>query len=666
MAVVNLNITRRFAYAEGRQFGDVGSYKQIDAQVTFAVDPAHVVNRDIVDLDLVPRDDEGKVRFTADFSIVKPVDPAKGSNRLLIELPNRGRRRVIDTFNRTDADPAASPEPGDGFLFERGLTVASIGWQWDVYVDDVLMGLNPPLADLSGESNAGQSVVEIRPSVRESTWLLADRIHIPLKADINDSAATLYIKDYEDDQESEVPRSSWRFAKETPDGVVPSDEHIYFEGGFEPGKFYQLVYASKDAPVAGAGLLALRDITSFLKYDSSELLPDVGQLDHAIGYGVSQTGRMLRHFMYLGLNVDEQGRKVFDGLMPHVAGGRKGAFNHRFAQPSNQSYPSYGHLYPFADIELDDPLTQRSDGLLKRLKAMDAVPKIIYTNSSAEYWRGDCSLMHTDPTGKRDIDLDANSRLYHFAGTQHGAGTMPQNRDNGAESARGRYDYNVVDYIPLLRAALVNLETWIVDGTEPPPSTHARIDEETAVTRATVLDRFDQLPGQVTPDRSKLWVIRTIDLGPRGDEGIGEYPTVEGETYPCLVPAVDSDGNELAGVRLPDITHPVASHAGWNVRDPETGAGDQQVPMLGVSRWFPATQAAREAAKDVRLSIEERYEDRPSYVELVQRDAEKLAENGFVLAQDIDLVVKNATDRYDAAVSRDSGSKSFNGPSSPR
>ncbi|MDA1280180.1 MAG: alpha/beta hydrolase domain-containing protein [Chloroflexi bacterium] len=659
MAVVDLQQLRRFPYAEGRKFGSAGAYEQIDAILTFAVDPELGVNRSIVDLALAPRDQNNLIRFTADFSLIRPVDPGRGSNRLLIELPNRGRRRVVDTFNRSGAEAAASPAAGDGFLFRRGLTVASIGWQWDVYADDVLMGLNPPIADLSGEPDPGKTVVEIRPNLRQSTWLLADRIHKPLReADMDQADAILYIKDYEDDIEREIPRSTWRFAKETSEGIVPSDEHIYLDGGFEPGKYYQIVYSTKDAPVAGSGLLALRDATSFLKYGASELDLDFGDIDYAFGYGVSQTGRMLRHFLYAGLNVDEKGRKVFDGLLPHVAGARRGAFNHRYAQPSNQSYPGHGHLFPFADVELTDPHNGGSDGLLSGLSALNAVPKIVYTNSSAEYWRGDCSLMHTDPDGRRDLETDPGhgagsaSRIYHFAGTQHSAGTLPQDRDPGAEGALGRHAYNVVDYSPLLRAALVNLENWVVDGVEPPPSRHARIEDETAVSQGVVLDRFDMFPDQATPDRSKLWVIRTIDMGSRSSEGVGVYPSVEGATYACLVSAVDLDGNEVAGVRLPDITQPVATHAGWNVRDPETGSPDQQVPMLGQTRWFPATRAEREASNDPRLSIEERYIGRAEYAQGVARDTEALIRDGFVLEQDVDLVIENALERYDEAVSR--------------
>ena len=649
MAVADFQITRRFAYADGREFGKSGAYEQIDGILTFGVIPSDEVNRPIVDLELAPANKDGKVTFHADLSIIKPVDSERGSNRLLVELPNRGRRTVVDTMNRTGEDASASPAAGDGFLFERGLTVASIGWQWDVFADNVLMGLTPPNADLANEPDPGQNVVEIRPNSRQSTWLLADRIHKPLRtANLSDSNAVLYIKDFEDDDEKIVPRGDWSFARETENGVVPSDQHIYLKGGFQPGKYYQVVYSTKDSPVVGSGLLALRDTTAFLKYDSGQFMPYMGRLDHAIGYGTSQTGRMLRHFLFLGLNIDEAGRKVFDGLLPHVAGGRVGAFNHRYAQPSNQSYPSFGHLFPFADTSLRDPLTGKMDGLFTRLNKSKSTPKVIYTNSSSEYWRGDCSLIHTDPAGQVDIEIDKNSRVYHFAGTQHGAGSLPQSHDPAQEDALGLYPYNVVDYSPLLRAAFVNLEKWITEGVAPPPSKHPRIKDKTAVTRDAVLATFDQFPDQVTPARSKLWVIRTIDLGNHCEIGVGSYPPREGESYNCLVSAVDEDGNEVAGIHLPDISRPIASHSGWNVRDPGTGSPDQQVPMLGFSRWFANTKADRYALGDPRLSINERYQNRDNYADLVRADAEKLVSDGYLLESDVEIVVCNAMERYNA------------------
>ena len=652
MAVIDLQIDKRFAYSGGQQFGKTGSYEQIDGTVTFAVVPSADANKSIVDLDLAPTDQNGRVIFSSDFSIIKPVDPSRGSNGLLVELPNRGRRRVVDTLNRSGSEASASPNSGDGFLFERGLTVASIGWQWDVYQSAVLMGLNPPTADLSEESNVGQTVVEIRPNKQTTTWLLADRVHKPLRAkDIFDPNAALYIKDFEDDEETVIPRENWRFAQETSDGIWPSKEHIYLEDGFEPGKCYQIVYETIDAPVAGSGLIALRDVTSFLKYELRQPIPDLGKFNHAIGYGTSQTGRMLRHFLYLGLNVDESGRKVFDGLLPHVAGGRVGAFNHRYAQPSNQSYPSFGHQYPFHDEELIDPFTEKSDGLLKKLAAGESRPKVIYTNSSSEYWRGDGSLVHTDPSGLIDVEHASDFvRVYHFAGTQHGAGTLPQSIEPGAEDALPLFAPNVVDYSPLLRAAFINLQEWITNGIEPPESKHPRIDNGTAVLRGEVLHVFDRLPDQVTPDRSKLWVIRAMDLGIQGENGIGTYPTRESERYACLVSSVDSDGNELSGIRLPDITQPVATHSGWNMRHPKTGAPDQLVPMIGFSRWFPPTGTKRSESRDPRHSIEERYTDRDAYIDLVTRDAQQLSEDGYILESDIDIVVKNTVARYDFAM----------------
>jgi hypothetical protein len=198
----------------------------------------------------------------------------------------------------------------------------------------------------------------------------------------------LLVRDWKDAPATVIPRQAWRFARESDNGVVPSREHVYLDSGFKPGKMYYIVYTPSKAPVVGTGLLAVRDVAVWLRH-ASALNPVEGGFERVYGYGVSQTGRMLRHFMYLGLNQDEAGRLVYDALLPHVAGGRRGEFNHRFAQPSQQHTPGFGHLFPFADNATTDPLTGRTDGLLERLRSLQAVPKIIYTNSSAEYWRGE-------------------------------------------------------------------------------------------------------------------------------------------------------------------------------------------------------------------------------------------------------------------------------------
>jgi hypothetical protein len=359
---------------------------------------------------------------------------------------------------------------------------------------------------------------------------------------------------------------------------------------------------------------------------------------------------MVRHFLYLGLNVDEAGRQVYDGLLPHVAGARRGEFNHRFAQPSVQATAGFGHLFPFTDEDMTDPLTGLTDGLLRRQRALGGMPKLVYTNTGAEYWRGDGSLLHTDPMASRDLPQMPETRIYHFASTQHSIGALPQRQVNADDGSRGRYPFGVVDYAPLLRAALTNLDRWVAEGVEPPPSRHPRIDDGTAVPRAKVIETFRTLPDQALPDPGKLWVIRVIDMGPEEECGVGRYPVEEGAVYPCLASAVDADGNEVAGIRLPDVSVPVATHTGWNLRHPGSGSPDQMIPMQGFARFFAATRAQRLAVNDPRPSLEERYQSKEHYLTLVRKAAEALVAQRYVLAGDVDILVANASDRWDAAL----------------
>jgi hypothetical protein len=651
MAVIAVDTIAREPYAEGQSFGDTGAYERIDGVLTFAVDPEHAANQPIVDLELAPRDAQGRVQFRADFTLLTPQNPELGNRRLLVDVVNRGRKRVVLTFNRVPTNTPVSREipPGDGFLFQHGFAVVSIGWQWDVYRSDALLGLEAPCAELAGQPTHGQVIVEMRPNALERTRLLADRVHQPNPAaDLEEAEAMLLVRDWKDAPPTVIPRQAWRFARESDNGVLPSSEHVYLESGFKPGKMYYIVYTPAKAPVVGTGLLAVRDVAVWLRH-ASPINPVAGGFERVYGYGVSQTGRLLRHFMYLGLNRDEEGRLVYDGLLPHVAGGRRGEFNHRFAQPSQQHTPSFGHLFPFADTVTIDPLSGRTDGLLERLRTLQAVPKIIYTNSSAEYWRGDGSFVHIDPSGQKDLEPAPESRVYHFAGTQHGAGSLPLATGSGPDGSIGRYPYNVVDYRPLLRAALINLDRWVSDGVEPPRSCHPRLDDGTAVPRAEVLAAFGALPDIVTLDPERLWTVRALDLGPDAQRGVGCYPAQEGNAYPAFVPAVDRDGNEMAGIRLPDLVLPVGTHTGWNPRAPETGAPEQMISMQGFTNFFAPTRVAREAIGDPRPSLTERYADRDAYLAQVRDVAERLAAERYILETDIDIVIEACTARYDAA-----------------
>jgi hypothetical protein len=652
MPLIRFDIQQRAPYAGGRRFGDAGAYEQIDGIAHFAVDPLHPANQAVVDLELAPRDDEGLVHFQADLCIVMPADPRAGNGRAIVELPNRGRRRLVPVLNCAPPDAPVTREahPGDGFLFNRGYTVASIGWQWDVFRSEALMGLEAPLAMRDGAPLGGETMVEIRPSERLHTWLLADRVHRPLPAAAGpQDDAVLYLRDHEDGEDSVVPRERWRFAREGEGGgVEASQEHVYLDGGFDPGKIYQLVYQTDRAPVAGTGLLALRDVAPFLRR-AGEGNPTAGDFTALIAWGVSQTGRMLRHYLSLGLNQCEDGTMAYEGIAPHVAGARRGAFNHRFAQPSNQTTPLWGHVFPYADVATHDPLTDRTEGLLDRLQAADAVPRIVSTNSAAEYWRGDATLAHVSASGEADLPEHPHSRSYLFASTQHGAGYLGQSRTNAGVNTTARYPLNVLDYRPLLRAALVNLDRWISEGLEPPPSQHPRIADDTAVTRDRVLEFYAGLPGIEVPDPQRLPFVRTVDLGAEEAVGVGHYPAKEGAFYPALVSAVDGDGNELAGIRLPDVSVPVGSHTGWNPRDPATGAPEQIVPMNGLTVFFAKDAAQRAASGDSRLSIAERYADEADYAARVRAAAQALVTQRYLLDEDVERCVASAVERYRAA-----------------
>ncbi|HMM40491.1 MAG TPA: alpha/beta hydrolase domain-containing protein [Thermomicrobiales bacterium] len=642
MAVVRFEELSREPYDGGSEFGATGAYERIDGRLHFAVDPANPANQAIVDLALAPRDERGRVRFTADFCLLRPVDPSRGNQRLFLEAPNRGRKLLNRQLNRAaaEATPTRDIPSGDGFLYRHGYAVGWIGWQWDVIRSEALMGLEAPLALEGGRPVSGQTVLRFQPSLAHHTHLLADRIHQPYPAaDPDEAGATLTVRDFDDDEPRVIPRDRWRFAREEGDEIVPDREHFWLADGFEPGKIYELVYTTDRAPVVGCGLLAIRDVASFLKYDATPENPLAGALDYAYGFGVSQDGRLLRHFLWLGLNLDEEGRQVFDGLMPHVGGARRGEFNHRFGQPSVQYTPGFGHLAPFDDASL-----------LERQRALGGCPKVVQTNSSAEYWRGDCALMHISQDGTTDLPSDPETRIYHFAGTQHGPGSLPLGRENSADGAKGRYWFNTLDYTPLLRAALVNLDRWVSDGVEPPPDAHPRLVDGTLVSRAAALDSMPDIPGLHLPNPEKILRIRRVDLGERAGEGIGRFPAVEGERYPSLVSAVDADGNERGGIRLPDLTVPVSTLTGWNPRAPEIGSEDLIIPMQGITLFFRRTRAEREAAGDPRPSLEERYPDRDTFLARVREEAEALANQRYVLDEDIDAIVANAAERYDEAM----------------
>ena len=655
MAVTKLLITSRRPFAEEKAFGQVGPYEQLDGTVSFAVDPTHPANQLITDLKLAPRDVSGRVHFSADWRILRPVEPQRGNHRLLFDILNRGRGPGLRNLNSAQDVPPTEPlDPGNGFLMRQGYTVAWCGWQHDVPDAPGLMRLRAPEALTPEGPIAGKIMVTFQPTTSAGVQFLADRLHRPYPTNnLEDRNAMLTEQDHEDAPERIIPREQWSFARLENGCVVPDAAHVYMASGFVPGKVYQVIYTTTGAPIVGCGLLATRDMGSCLKYGSArEGNPCAGDLQYAYSFGVSQSGRFLRHFLYLGLNQDEQDRTVFDGLIPHVAGGKHGEFNHRFAQPSSQASRSPNNLFPYSDVEQTDPETSRTGGLLSRLAAQGKMPKVMHTYTSSEYWGGHGALVHIDVTGSRDLDIPESVRIYHFGGTQHPVGTFPPQDTDARQGYRGQHPFNWIDYRPLLRAALVNLDRWVTHGEPAPPSSHPRLDNGTAVPPEQLAATFRAIPGVTLPE--PLRRFERLDFGPQA--GIASHvPPVSGKPYPRLVPAVDQDGNEVCGIRLPLQTVPLATHTGWNLRHPDIGGAGQTLAsggasggtLIGATIPFPATREARQASGDPRRSIAERYTSKADYLEQVRQAAQTLVQAKYLLAEDADEIIGQAAQHYD-------------------
>ena len=423
-----------------------------------------------------------------------------------------------------------------------------------------------------------------------------------------------------------MPRHQWWFARRGDNGQIVDDPtRVYLDGGFQPGKIYDIVYTAQDPPVAGLGLVAIRDMISRLKYNASpELSIERKDISQAIAWGRSQSGRLLRTFLYNGFNRDEADRKVFDGVMPHVAGGGRGSFNIRFAQPSRDGHPFFNQLYPsdifpFSDVTQSDPETDTRDGLLAGIEPRH-MPKVFHTNSSYEYWGRSASLIHTTIDGTADAPLMDNARIYSFAGGQHGPTSFPPQRTSGQQLS------NPNDYGWFLRSLLLAMNRWVTDDTLPPASRYPTIRDGDLV----LAERFEfpDLPGVGQPGQPQK-AYRAV-YGPefrtRGITTV-EPPEVL-SAFPMMVPTVEADGNETGGLMMPEVAVPLATYTGWNLFHASAGPVDVLSNMQGSYVPFPRTAAERQRTNDPRRSIEERYGSRDAYLGQVSAAALELVDDG--------------------------------------
>lgn len=647
--VTRVDIASRSDVLDGKTFGDAGAYERILGRVYFSLAVTNPHNRRIVDLSNAVNLKDGQVEFSSDFIAIRPKDTNKSNGSMLLEVPNRGRSRILALVDGGNWD--AATDAGDAWLLRQGFTFVSLGWQWDATGDGALH-FTAPIAKEKGKTITGLLRGDLMPSKPMPEIPLGHLIlgnigglEYPVSAP-DDARNVLTVRDSRSATRTIIPRAQWQFAHTVDGKLTPSDRHIHLNGGFQPGKLYEYIYVVADPVVAGGGFAVIRDFASYAKHDPSSIAP----AQRVYGEGISQNGRFLRDFIYQGFNADEEGRAALDGVLAHVAGAGRGSFNYRFAQPSRDAQPTSSVFYPtdifpFTDKPETDPLTGQTAGLLDRAVAESVSPRIFFSNTSYEYWGRAAALIHVSADGQHDASLSENVRVYHFTGLQHFPGPFPPAKDSG--DLLGQEPESALPIRYFWRAMISNMDAWVRNGTAPPPSSYPRIAEGNLVP----LNRYNlpAIPGLHRPNEANE--AYRLDFGPGWQEGILSIePPRVGPAFPVLVPQVDADGNERDGVHLPEITVPLATYTGWNLRDPSIGAPDQRVAFEASYVPFPATEQERKRMGDPRKSIAERYPNRDAYMTLYRGAIDDLVKQRWILEEDRVALSKRGEQEWKNAV----------------
>jgi hypothetical protein len=644
--VTHVDIASRTDVFSGKVFGNAGAYERLTGRVYLSVAVANPHNRAIVDLANAVNLQNGEVEFSADFAAVRPKDASKGNGTMLLENPNRGSDHILALVDGGDQD--LSHEAGDAWLLRNGFTVAALGWQWDAVGPDALK-LYAPIAKDHGNTITGLLRGDFMLPAKADEIALGHLItgHIggseyPVSKP-DDPRNTLTVRDSRDGKRTVIPRSQWSFASTVDGKLTPSDRSIHLNGGFQPGRIYEYVYFVSDPVIAGLGFAAFRDFASYVKHARDSVTP----VNRVIGEGISQNGRFLRDSLYQGFNSDEDGRIALDGVLAHVGGAGRGSFNYRFAQPSRDAQPTSAiffptDIFPFTDQTETDPITKEKGGLLDRAQQEHVVPKIFFSHTSYEYWGRAASLLHTTPDAKRDATIGPDVRIYFFTGLQHFSGAFPPSL--GQASLKGQQLQSPLPVRFFWRSMIANMDAWIRNGTVPPPSAYPTIASHTLVPLKRL--KLPKIPHMQWPKEANTG--SRLDFGPNWREGILSWqPPRVGKPFPTLVPQVDDDGNELAGIHLPEITVPLATYTGWNLRDPSIGAPSQRVAFIGSCFPFPKNANERKQSKDPRKSVAERYASRDAYLEQFSRASDELIRQRSILPEDRAALIQRGGEEWD-------------------
>jgi len=635
--VTRIEITRHEPFAGGESFGAAGPYEKLVGRFYGELDPAAPLNAGIVDLDKAPRNAKGLVEYSSDFYLLKPVNLAAGNGALLYDVNNRGNKQALFQFNsgpRTN-DPTTAADAGNGFLMRTGFTVVWSGWLYDLPNASGNLRLTVPVAHGPSGPITGKVWDEFLFNDRKTTQAKLSFTAVAGAAE----KSTLFVRDRNAAKPQALAPNQWELVDSHTIRLLPAGTP------FAIGRIYQLVYEAQDPPVAGIGLAATRDWVSFLRHAAAD---DAGTanplaaggrpaLARALAHGTSQSGRYLRDFLYRGFNEDESGRTVFDGMNVHIGAGRS-FLDFRFAQPERMQNIGHGFMYfpntnfPFAYETQRDPFTGRSDGILARCTRRHDCPKITHTESGIEYWQSGESLVTTDGLGQHDGRIPDNVRIYHIASTQHvDLETMPP--------GVCALPWNTTDRRPVMRALLLALDRWVKDGTKPPPSRYPRLADHSLV---AMKDWRFQVAGVERPKAPNG--KPRFDYGPEFSRGLIDtvLPKTTAQAYTVLVPQVDADGNEIGGVRLPDIAVPLATATGWALRAKDAGGAGELCYLDGSYIPFAKTKAERLDRHDTRPSVEERYRGKADYVARVTKAAASLETAGYVLAEDRERIIARA------------------------
>lgn len=617
-------IVQRAPAFGGKVFDQAGAYERIVAIAHLRIDPRDPANARIADLDKAPVSG-GWVHYKTNVVIVRPLAAASASRVLLVDLPNRGGKLLLQMLNDANGGIDQASDAGNGFAMRRGHTLVWIGWQGDIGLspDGSQVGAELPLALEHDAPVTGPSFNETVFDDGKTSGTLA--LSYP-PASRDQSHATLTVRASALAAPTIMAPSSWHY---TDEGNV----ELTRAPGFDAGAIYRFDYTARDARVMGLGMAALRDVTSYLKAAVPDAaghpnpLADIGpQL--AIATGVSQSGRVLRDLIWQGFNADAQGHKVFDGAMPLIAGSRKSFVNARFSQPGRYStqhidHITYGDQFPFSYAVTTDPVSGRRDGIFARCLATATCPKLMHVDSSLEFWQGRASLVVTDGAG-RDIALPPDARAYLLSSTQHMAARAPV-------VGICKYPSNSAQQGPAVRVLLDRLVAWTRAGVAPPPSRYPRVAD------AMLTEPNRDAVG--FPDLSRIGIDYPAVIN---ELQLVDYSTPGGRVdpdkrYRVLVPMADQDGHDIAGIRLPDVAVPLATYAGWNLRRRSFAEG-QLCGLSGMSAPLPATPRAG----DPRRAISQRYGSRLEYAKAVALAARELRDQGLLLDEDVERYIERA------------------------